>query len=81
MVTIKLIAPAIDEIPAKCKLNIAQSTPAPECANTPLKGGYTVQPVPTPDSIQLDNNNKNNAGLGGHAIGLSVEVGTTMDIK
>jgi hypothetical protein len=62
MVTIKLIAPAIDEIPAKCKLNIAQSTPAPECANTPLKGGYTVQPVPTPDSIQLDNNNKNNAG-------------------
>jgi hypothetical protein len=39
MVTIKLIAPAIDEIPAKCKLNIAQSTLAPECAQTPLNGG------------------------------------------
>jgi len=29
IVTIKLIAPAIDEIPAKCKLNIARSTEAP----------------------------------------------------
>jgi len=30
IVTIKLIAPAIDEIPAKCKLKIATSTEAPE---------------------------------------------------
>jgi len=30
IVTIKLIAPAIEEIPAKCKLNIAVSTEAPE---------------------------------------------------
>jgi len=30
IVTIKLIAPAIDEIPAKCKLKIAKSTDAPE---------------------------------------------------
>jgi len=29
MVTIKLIAPAIDEIPAKCKLNMAKSTALP----------------------------------------------------
>jgi hypothetical protein len=62
IVTIKLIAPAIDEIPAKCKLKIAQSTLAPEWAKTPLSGGYTVHPVPTPDSIKLDNNNKNKAG-------------------
>jgi hypothetical protein len=39
MVTIKLIAPAIEEIPAKCKLKIAQSTLAPEWAKTLLKGG------------------------------------------
>jgi hypothetical protein len=39
IVTMKLIAPAIDEIPARCKLKIAQSTPAPECAKTPLSGG------------------------------------------
>jgi len=30
MVTIKLIAPAIEEIPAKCREKIAQSTEAPE---------------------------------------------------
>lgn len=30
IVTIKLIAPAIDEAPAKCKLNMAQSIEAPE---------------------------------------------------
>jgi len=58
----KLIAPAIDETPAKCKEKIAQSTDAPECANTPLKGGYTVQPTPAPDSIKLEINNKNNDG-------------------
>jgi len=56
------MAPAIEEIPAKCKLNIAISTDAPECANTLLKGGYTVQPVPTPVSTKLDNNNNSKAG-------------------
>jgi hypothetical protein len=30
MVIMKLIAPAIEEIPAKCKENIAMSTEAPE---------------------------------------------------
>jgi len=39
IVTIKLIAPAIEEIPAKCKLKIAMSTDGPECAKTPLRGG------------------------------------------
>lgn len=58
MVTIKLIAPAIDDTPAKCKLNAAASTAAPECEITLLNGGYSVHPVPTPDSIKHDNNNK-----------------------
>jgi hypothetical protein len=31
-VTIKLIAPAIEEIPARCKLKIAISTAEPACA-------------------------------------------------
>jgi hypothetical protein len=35
----KFIAPAIEEIPAKCKLKIAISTAAPECAAIPDKGG------------------------------------------
>ena len=49
IVVIKLIAPKIEEAPAKCKLKIAKSTEPPECACIPLSGGYTVQPVPAPD--------------------------------
>jgi len=63
IVTIKLIAPAIEETPAKCKLKIAISTEAPECAIIPLKGGYTVHPVPTPVSTKLDNSNKPKEGV------------------
>jgi hypothetical protein len=48
IVVIKLIAPAIEEAPAICKLNIAKSTEEPACAGILLKGGYTVQPVPAP---------------------------------
>jgi len=48
IVTIKFIAPAIDETPARCKLKIAKSTAIPLCAILPLRGGYRVQPVPTP---------------------------------
>jgi len=32
IVVIKLAAPKIEEIPAKCKLKIAKSTEPPECA-------------------------------------------------
>jgi hypothetical protein len=62
IVTIKFIAPNIEDTPAKCKLNIAKSTAPLECAKIPLNGGYTVQPVPTPDSTPLDANNKKKEG-------------------
>jgi hypothetical protein len=39
IVEIKLIAPNIEETPARCKLNIARSTAAPECAILLDKGG------------------------------------------
>jgi hypothetical protein len=39
MVVIKFIAPSNEEIPAKCKLNIAKSTEPPECATIELSGG------------------------------------------
>tara|TARA_B110000971_G_C19512906_1_gene278240 strand:+ start:106 stop:234 length:129 start_codon:yes stop_codon:yes gene_type:complete len=39
IVTIKLIAPKIDETPAKCRLKIAKSTAPPECAKIPDNGG------------------------------------------
>jgi hypothetical protein len=59
MVTIKLIAPAIEEAPVRCKLKIAKSTEGPECASIPLNGGYTVHPVPAPTSKKLESNNNN----------------------
>jgi len=62
IVTIKLIAPAIEDTPAKCKLKIAQSTEVPGCPKLLDNGGYTVHPVPAPDSTKLDNNNKIKAG-------------------
>jgi hypothetical protein len=39
IVTIKLIAPRIEEAPAICRLKIAKSTEPPEWAKIPDKGG------------------------------------------
>lgn len=39
IVTIKLIAPRIEDIPAKWRLKIPKSTAGPECASMPLRGG------------------------------------------
>ena len=58
IVVIKLFAPIIDDAPAKCKLKIPKSTAGPECAIILDKGGYTVQPVPTPTSTKDEDNNK-----------------------
>lgn len=62
IVTIKFIAPIIEDAPARCKLKITQSTAALECPVKPLNGGYKVQPVPAPPSIQPDNTNKTKEG-------------------
>jgi hypothetical protein len=56
------MAPNIEDKPDKCKLKIAKSTAPPECAKIPLNGGYTVQPVPAPVSINAEPNNNINAG-------------------
>lgn len=48
---------AIEETPAKCKLNIAKSTEGPECAAMELKGGYAVHPTPAPNSTNAEHNN------------------------
>ena len=53
-VVIKLIAPKIEEIPAKCREKIARSTEAPAWARLPASGGYTVHPVPAPASTVED---------------------------
>src|SRR5688572_16377023 len=51
IVTMKLMAPAILLIPAIWSEKIPKSTDGPECIVIPLRGGYTVQPVPTPVPI------------------------------
>jgi len=82
----KLIAPAIEDAPDKCKLKIAKSTAGPECPSIELNGGYTVQPVPAPASKKLDINNNNNDGgnnqklklfnLGNAISGAPIKIGT-----
>lgn len=62
MVVIKLIAPRIDEIPAKCREKIVRSTDAPAWAKLPDKGGYTVHPVPAPASTPDEANRRINEG-------------------
>lgn len=54
MVVIKLMAPRIDDTPAKCREKIVKSTEAPACARFPARGGYTVHPVPAPASTPDD---------------------------
>lgn len=39
MVVIKLIAPRIEETPARCREKIVRSTDAPACAKFPARGG------------------------------------------
>jgi hypothetical protein len=62
VVTIKLIAPNNDEILVRCNANIAKSTDGPECALIDDSGGYTVHPVPAPDSIKIEPIIHTNAG-------------------
>jgi len=62
IVLIKFIAPKMEDTPAKCREKIAQSTDGPEWAIFPLSGGYTVQPVPAPDSTTPLNNKRVKAG-------------------
>jgi len=61
-VVIKLIAPRIDEIPAKWREKMAKSTDGPACARFLDKGGYTVQPVPTPFSTAAELRRRIRAG-------------------
>lgn len=54
IVVIKLMAPRIEDTPARCREKMVRSTEAPACARFPARGGYTVQPVPAPASTIED---------------------------
>ena len=62
IVVMKLMAPKIEETPAKCKEKMVRSTEAPAWARLPAKGGYTVQPVPAPASTIEDARSSRHAG-------------------
>lgn len=63
IVVIKLIAPKIEEIPAKCSLKIVKSTLLVVWNKLSAKGGYTVQPVPAPiPEIEEEINNVRDGG-------------------
>ena len=62
IVVMKLIAPKIEETPAKCKEKIVRSTDAPAWARLPASGGYTVHPVPAPASTIEDANSRRKDG-------------------
>ena len=62
IVQIKFIEPAIEDIPAKCKLKIAKSIEAPEWPFIELNGGYATQEQPAPLSTRLEINNKSKDG-------------------
>ncbi|MEY6412347.1 hypothetical protein WJF12_23230 [Salmonella enterica subsp. enterica serovar Corvallis] len=62
IVVIKLIAPRIEDTPAKCREKMVKSTEAPAWARLLAKGGYTVQPVPAPASTPEDAKSKRNDG-------------------
>lgn len=59
----KLILPRIEEIPARCKLKIAKSTEIPLWYLESDSGGYTVQPVPTPESTTEERSKKRKEGI------------------
>ncbi|MNL25128.1 hypothetical protein D3C87_1465990 [compost metagenome] len=55
MVTMKLIAPMIEETPTTCRPRIHMSTPRPGEKKPPERGGYSVQPAAAaPPKKKLD---------------------------
>lgn len=62
IVVIKLIAPKIEDTPARWREKIVKSTDAPAWARFPAKGGYTVHPVPAPASTMEDAKRSKNDG-------------------
>jgi len=62
MVVIKLMAPRIEETPARCREKIVRSTEAPAWARLLARGGYTVHPVPAPASTAEEDKRRRKEG-------------------
>ena len=66
VVTMKLMAPKVLLIPARCSAKMAMSTEAPLCDCSPDNGGYKVHPVPAPCSRAEDSNKRTREGGRSH---------------
>lgn len=62
IVEMKLIAPKIEDTPAKCREKIKRSTGGPEWNSIEDRGGYIVHPVPIPLSLNIDITNISKEG-------------------
>lgn len=62
VVVMKLIAPKIDDTPARWSEKIVRSTDAPAWARLPASGGYTVHPVPAPASTPEEASSRRKEG-------------------
>lgn len=62
IVVMKLIAPKIEEIPARCREKIVISTDPPLWDIPAARGGYTVHPVPAPFSTAAEPRSNMNEG-------------------
>ena len=74
IVVIKLIAPKIEDTPARWREKIVKSTDAPAWARFPAKGGYTVHPVPAPASTMEDAKRSRNDGGSSQKLMLFIRV-------
>lgn len=61
-VVMKLIAPKIEDTPARWSEKMARSTEAPAWARLLASGGYTVHPVPAPASTVEEASRSRNDG-------------------
>ena len=61
-IVIKVIAPRIEETPAKCKEKMVRSTEAPSWARLQARAEYTVPLVPEPASTIGDMSRSKNDG-------------------
>lgn len=62
IVVMKLMAPRIEDTPARCREKIARSTEGPEWARFLANGGYTVHPVPAPFSTAAEDTSRISEG-------------------
>src|SRR3546814_11259102 len=77
MVVMKLMAPRMDEAPARCIEKIVMSTESPGCPRTLDSGGSIVHPAPAPLPRKAENSSRPKEGRSSQQMSLFIH-GTDM---